>query len=228
MSITESLAYRFRNATAFINESLAVTQAENFVDLGGWYGTLSSNINAPSGRHLVFEAVRQIFDQQVLPENVERLCRVVCRPERYRSFFNVVPTNTINTSGLGTQASPHTIEMATGELLSINDFLDQYKYLLLNGGIKMNIEGEDLYVLQAMIQKSVWPKFIVAEIWEDSIENWLTNVWPEWQQRYQLVLNPLVVTTVKKSFHIAVRQGKVFWWYIPSFPPARAPLYSCV
>lgn len=229
---SEAESWTFSNAVKFINASLAATRAQHFIDLGGWYGVLSRAITPPRGRHILIEAVIDTHREmrKHTPPRIESECTVVCRPEDYQPVIHLTPTNTLNTSWLGAKATADTVAAPVGPMCTPQQFVERWGSLLDGGGLKTNIEGQDIHVLLALIAAKIKPAFVLSEINVKDQSQWLREVWPQWQMTYNLQELNLASLLAERNAHIGVRDRYCCWWYAGKRmiynPNKRQPVYS--
>lgn len=212
---SEAETWKFSNSVNFINNSVKRSGAWHFIDLGCWYGVISRRVKPMLGRHVAFEAVIDTYNEMRArtPPRIEAHCRTICRAEDYQPVIHLTPDNTLNTSRLGVAPTATSVPARVGAMCTPEQFVAEWGGLLENGGIKTNIEGQDIAVLLALLAANVRPKFILSEIYVGDQQRWLHEVWPSWQHHYGLQGLDLARLLEHKSFHIGVCDRFCCWWY---------------
>lgn len=216
--IEEAAKYRFNNITEFMLGAQRRTGAKHLFELGAWYGVVTKRLQDAGADVIAYEAVVD-FAQAVrtAAPKVRVFNETICEQSSYKPFFNMVPNDTLNTSGLLTPSSDRTVELAVGPCLTPRAFVERHADVIPESGFQVNIEGFDIELVNAILEAGLKPKFLMLEI--------RSSLQAAWSATQRLALNRLYglqlerLTFAPTSMHIGFEPGRTTWWYVNTFQP---------
>ena len=219
----EITRYKFANSKRFLTEAIEATSPRHMIELGGWYGTIASYVSRIQtwGSYTVYEAVTEIavWLKNVVAPGVIVRNNTISYQHEWRPVFHADRADTVSTSGLYTEASNKTTELAVGTCLTPQQLVESHRECWTDAGFKSNIEGMDLDVVTALLDAQRMPKFMLFEIFgRERARLW--SIWPRIAQHYGL--SPVAFTDLTGPvLHIGVYAGRLCWWTV--LPDSSTP-----